>query len=204
MIIIIFSVILILIVSIFLVTRNSKKVSKFYKRKSDTPKGIVFFDIDDTLTNISREEIESVVNHCKNKGYEIGIITASLRTPEYVCDKNKANIINSNWAANELCRELNKNNFKLFNSLSTTGGSFIFKFPEYERDEYFYGKQKGWQMLQTAKRQNIDPANTFLFDDNIFVLKGAKQINPSGNFIHIDNNTTEKKLNINLISKILV
>lgn len=188
---------------IFLILKKTKSVSNFHMKKKGL-KGIVFFDIDDTLTNISHEEIENVVNYSKEKGYSIGIITASLRTPGYVCDKNKANLINSKWATDKLCSELNKNNFKLFNSLSTTSGNFIFKFPEYEKDEYFYGKQKGWQMLQTAIKQNVDPSNTFLFDDNIFVLKGAEKINPKGNFIHVDNNTDHKKLNIDLISKILV
>lgn len=200
MIIITILIFLLFVFVIFLILKKKRSVSNFHMKK----KGIIFFDIDDTLTNISHEEIKKVVKYSKEKGYEVGIITASLRTPKYVCDKNKANLITSKWVTDELCSELNKNNFKLFNSLSVTNGNFIFKFPDYEKDEYFYGKQKGWQMLQTAIKQNIDPSRTFLFDDNILVLKGAKKINPNGNFIHVDNNTYHKKLNTDLISKILV
>ena len=164
-----------------------------YKNKQDS-KGIVFFDIDDTLSNMEMSEKDNIINHCINKGYKIGIITASLRTPSHVCNGKHADTEISPWASDSLCKQLHKDEFKLFNSLIYTAGSENFEFPGNIKDQFFYGRQKGWQMIQTCQKNNIDISKSFLFDDNPDVLKGANMVNKDGVFVLVDNNSHNKKL----------
>ena len=179
-----------IILLVFITTCKTRKDEYINK----VSKGIVFFDIDDTLSNMDMREKDNIITHCIDKGYKVGIITASQRTPSHVCNGEYANTSISNWSSDSLCKHLENNNFELFNSLVYTTGSGDFKFPENIRDRFFYGKQKGWQMIQSCQKFNIDISKSFLFDDNLDVIMGASMINKNAKYVHVDNNNPGKKL----------
>ena len=200
---------IIIILFIGLIFCFKSKNSKNNYRNSKRYKGIVFFDIDDTLTNTS-ENVENLISYCLNENYKVGIITASNRPIDYVCNSKSGlkNNFNSPWMSNLLCKHMAKDNFKTYNTLSLTNGKNI-KIPyEIQNPPYTfrferYGLQKGWQMKKCAKENNIEPSKTYLFDDNTDVLRGAKRINPQGTFVHVDNKKLNKKLNVNMLKMIL-
>ena len=193
-----------LLISALLIFTLSRSTNDGYANTPPKLSGIVYFDIDDTLTNMPAEDKERIMEHCVEKGYKVGIITASMRSPSNICSDTGGSGVH--WAADSMCTELKKDNFELFNSLLYTGGKTDFKFPSYPYDSLFYGRQKGWQMLESSKKLGVEPANTYLFDDNQNVLVGAKEINPYGNFIYVNNDVPngEYKLDYDRISKIIV
>ena len=67
-----------------------KSVSSF-SNISPKLKGIVYFDIDDTLSTARFDDANKAINSILDKGYGVGIVTASNRTINDVCYGNQAN-----------------------------------------------------------------------------------------------------------------
>ena len=185
-----------------LITTSDDSQPDPFKNKPSKISGIVYFDVDDTLTNMPDEDRERIIRHCVDRGYKVGIITASMRTPGHACTETGDS--GAYWSSNSLCNELKNDKFKLFNSLLYTSGDRNFIFPSFGNGMTVYGRQKGWQMLESSRQFGVDPSNTYLFDDNKSVLVGAEEINPTGNFVYVNNNTQTNTLDYNMISRIIV
>lgn len=179
--------------------------SKFAHKKNTRKKGIVFFDIDDTLSTIPKEENHKIIKHCIDSNYDIGIVTASKRPINFVCNNYTPSNI-SRWAPSILCNKLQENNFKTFNSLVVTSGQPYYILNEaykYDKDKYIYGKLKGLQILKTIQQMNIENLKNYdviLVDDQLDVLEGAKQVAPFIRQIHVNNNNIKNRLSIKLLN----
>lgn len=200
---IIFILIVFAIVLLIKLFKPRHSISEFRNINEKKYQGIVFFDIDDTLTNTT-ENTDELVKFCLENNYKVGIITASNRPKTYVCNGNKKNNVNSPWMSDVLCDYMSKNKYSTYNTLSLTNGEDV-NLPYFGSNKEYkrYGRQKGWQMIESARKNNIDPSNSYLFDDNIEVLNSAREVNPVGNFIHVDNNVTHETLNIQMLKRVL-
>jgi hypothetical protein len=161
------------------------------------PLSLVYFDIDDTLTNADPEEVNMIINFLtEERNCIIGIITASRRTINHVCFEEETNKY-FDWVPKNLCVALNKNKFKTFNSHIVEAGETTEPYLEWD-----FGIKKGQQMKKGQKQYNIKPEHVHLFDDNIRVLKHARQVMPHSKFHIVDNNNFRSKLTLNRIKNI--
>jgi hypothetical protein len=166
-------------------------------------RGIVYFDIDDTLTTMTPEDKESVINYCIDKGYEVGIITASDRPIESLGTRNGSTSLTCpSWMPHKLYTCMENVDFETYNSQSLTSGLLI-SFPSFGDDIYSVGRKKGWQMILGASILGYMPSQTFLFDDNKDVITGASEINRYGKFIHVNNNIDKTTLSLENIKNII-
>lgn len=164
--------------------------------KSLPLRGIVYFDIDDTLTTMKPDDKESIIIECLQNGFGVGIITASDRPIDYVCVHDKANKLMSPWMPHALCEWMSIRNFDTYNSMSLTAGEKI-KFPYFDS----YGGKKGWQLEHGRKLFGVD--TTILFDDNSEVIREAMFYSPKSLYVHIDNANSDKQLDLELIQNII-
>lgn len=166
-------------------------------------KGLVCFDLDDTLTNATFKEIEECLEYLTKENYKIGIITASRRKIDHVCLENKSNV---HWCPNKLCEILNNDNFENFNSLSVTSGIDheieIPIFKTYDESSSFFGMRKAIQMMGCKNKYKINESQCHLFDDQPLVLKWAKTIMPKAHYHLVDNNTPDKKISVEYLIKV--
>jgi len=186
------------------ITLYTNKNNFVHRGKLNSKKGIVFFDIDDTLSTIPKQKNQEIIKHCIENGYDIGIVTASKRPINYVCNNSQTNHM-SQWAPDILCEELHKHNFVTYNShVVTTGEEFsISNAPQYNFDKHIYGKLKGWQISETLRRMNnynLPGYDVILVDDNIDVLNGASQIVPFLRKVHVNNNITSQTLSEQILN----
>jgi len=172
----------------------------FYYPRSN---GIVFFDIDYTLSNMPECDRETIIQHCIDKGYDVGIITASNRPIHYLvnCD-GTANKELSPWLSNTLAKYLHDTNFRTYNTMSLTTGVEL-PFPNFEYDHRMYGLKKGWQMKVSIDKFRYNKSKCYMFDDQKIVLDSANDICDGVNYIHIDNNNPFRQLNISLIKRLI-
>jgi hypothetical protein len=173
-------------------------------KQGDQPaiKGIVYFDIDDTLTTMESRDREEIIQHCIDKGYEVGIITASDRTIDSLRFVEHYTDVSRRWLPKTLYSHMEKNDFETYNSHSITAGTTI-EFPSFGNDIYTVGRKKGWQMTLGAGILGVVPSKTFLFDDNKDVINGAKLMNPYGKFTHVNNNVYSSTLSLEMITDII-
>jgi hypothetical protein len=178
-------------------------ISLFVKQEDQpTIKGIVYFDIDDTLTTMETDDREKIIQHCIDKGYEVGIITASDRTIDSLRFVEIFTDVSKRWLPKTLYSYMKTNDFETYNSYSITGGTRM-EFPSFGNDIYTVGRKKGWQMTMGSGILGVMPSKTFLFDDNKDVIDGARQMNPYGKFIHVNNNVDSSTLSLEMITDII-
>lgn len=158
-------------------------------------KGVCLFDIDNTLTNGTENEL--VVKQCLDEGYAVGISTAN---PYYT----PHTIRFFKWMPNNLYQFMVQNNFDTFNNVSSlylNGKIEKDKYDEIDSQIYsstinVYGWRKCFSLISTAKLYEIeDLKKVFLFDDDKGYINGALSFNDKVNIIRIDNNDPSYFLN---------
>ena len=195
MLLLLFTLSLICFVGYFLYTYvfSKKSVSSFLKRKSKL-KGIVYFDIDDTLSTAHFHNKDEAIEAILDKGYGVGIVTASDRTINDVCFGNQANEQLSPWMPNALCDWMASRDFNTYNSRSLTAGKKT-TFPHFGGMYEEIGRKKGWQMKNGMDLFGLkDDSSVILFDDNARVIQDAMQYFPQGKFVNVNNNNPQSAL----------
>lgn len=173
---------------LFLKYFSNKSISTFKAQPSQKVKGIVYFDIDDTLSTAHFNHKEAAIDAILNKGYGVGIITASDRTIEHVCSGNQANQELSPWMPDSLCGWMSNRDFDTYNSRSLTAGKRT-TLPNFGGTYEEIGRKKGWQMKHGMELLGIEDASkVILLDDNTRVIEDASQYFPHGRFINVNNN----------------
>jgi hypothetical protein len=165
-------------------------------------RGIVFFDIDNTLTDMPERDRESMIVAVTNAGYDIGIITASMRPKHYLVNEDGTpNLTASPWMSTALAKILVDTDFKTFNTLEFTAGKYspIFRSP----DPKTFGWRKGLQMKTCIRNGNYNVKKSYLFDDQQLVLTAAKEKCPGARFVIVNNRVPELSLTTDRIMKIL-
>lgn len=179
-----------------------KSVSSYSNRKSKL-KGIVYFDIDDTLSTAHFDDKNKAIKAILNKGYGVGIVTASDRTINDVCHGNRANQQFSPWMPDALCDWMSKRDFDTYNSRSLTAGKKT-PFPYFGGMYEEIGQKKGWQMKHGMDLFEVeDASNVILFDDNRTVIEDALQYFPQGRFVNVNNNYLPSALTNKLVDSII-
>jgi|GEM_PF-4195665 len=160
------------------------------------PKGICFFDIDGTLTQNSKDINDLVINSCLQRGFLVGIITASPRRVEDVCALPS---IPSN-----LCYLIKMNSSYMYNSFGIRSGkawAFMPEFsnvsynPEATQEEFAkipaLGEKQGYRKAYQAQYfrdtyyPSIPDQCVILFDDQYAVLRGYKAYGKN-NYLVVD------------------
>lgn len=173
----------------------------YYYNRSNV--GVVFFDIDDTLSTMRMCDQDDIIQHCLDKGYDVGIITASDRPIDYLVNRDgTANKDKSPWMSGKLARYLHDTGFRTYNSRSLTRG-IPSSFPNFRRDARMFGWKKGYQMRVAVDEFGYDPSKSYLLDDQAIVLRAANEIYTGPNYIQIDNNDHTKQLNTVLIKRLI-
>ena len=200
-------VFIIIIVTFFMLKKNNTNKNNIHEKynlnseyhKKQTPSYLVYFDIDDTLTNANPIELNKIIKFLtEEKNCKIGIITASQRTIEHVCIGDEPNEY-FDWVPRNLCVSLNKSNFDTFNSHVIEAGKKTVPYSNWD-----FGFKKGTQMKIGQLQHNICPTKIYLFDDNFSVLQDAKRIMPLSNFFMVDNNCEYLGLTFDRIKKIFI
>ena len=182
---------------------SKKSVSSYSNRQSSKLKGIVYFDIDDTLSTARFDVKDKAIESILNKGYGVGIVTASDRTIDDVCHGNRANQQFSPWMPDAMCDWMSSRNFDTYNSRSLTAGNKI-TFPHFGGTYEEIGRKKGWQMKYGMHSLGInDASNVILFDDNAAVIEDALQYFPHGRFVNVNNNNPQSALTNKLVDFII-
>ena len=165
-------------------------------------KGIVFFDIDNTLTDMPEQDRESIIHACISAGYDIGIITASMRPKEYLVNSDGSpNLAMSPWMSIALANILTETNFSTFNTLEYTAGKYSPLL--IVNDPKTFGWRKGTQMKINIRNGNYDVKKSYLFDDQKIVLQAALEKCKGANMILVNNTIPELSLTTDRIVKIL-
>ena len=134
-------------------------------------KGICYFDIDGTLIT-AKGDRDTMMQECLDNNFAIGIITASPRTVDMICDGDKAR---ESWMSDLLCKQFKENNAKMYNSTTEVAGSKIF--PHGYDGTKNQGHVKGWDMKygRDLVDKNIPDKCIVLFDDQQPVMDGVKK-----------------------------
>lgn len=177
---------------------NDGKFNKVYR-------GIVYFDIDGTLTSVNDiKETELIIDECLKRNYMVGIITASTRT---ISDLKP-----NDWMSENFYSHLKDHSFITFNSFYTIAGNsnenITYFLDQLAKDFNVFsaeniGKRKGVQMYygwRYLTGENVNPNRIILFDDLFWVLKYAQTEFPNGTFVHV---SRENPLNHNLVKNVL-
>lgn len=159
------------IITFLLYVTGVIKPEKFEKIETRTggKKKLLLLDIDNTLTDINPSESTRLLNAAIDNGYELGVITASDRPIEMLCNGRVGNEIRSPFMPDILCERIYNNNYKTFNTYSITLGN-----PDYPRSEfvystnpYKYGLRKGKQAQQSKDDMKFD--QVIILDDQKIV-----------------------------------
>ena len=140
-------------------------------------KGICYFDIDGTLTT-SQQDQNDLVKQCLDNNFAVGIVTASGRTIDHICDGNKPIVP---WMPSKICEQFNKNNGKMYNSLRVLAGTSLYKeIPKDYPVNSSPGYIKGYSMTYGRDKfyPNVPDKCVVLFDDQPSFLEGVKKFNP--------------------------
>lgn len=136
-------------------------------------KGICYFDIDDTLSTAIGDRNE-MMKQCLDNNFDIGIITASSRKIEDICDGDKAKV---SWMPDLLCKQFKKNDGHMFNSTNTIAGKKVL--PKGYPSEKDHGYIKGFDMKygRDTFYRGIPDKCIVLFDDQQPVIDGVHTFN---------------------------
>ena len=171
------------------------------KNKLNT--GILFFDIDATMSDMPVNDRDFVMQYCVNKGYDIGIITASDRPKWYLVNEDGSpNYEFSPWITPIMSKILFDTKFKNYNTMTLTGGR-IERFPYFPEDRKMYGWKKGWQMDKAIIDGGYDRSKSYLFDDQMIVLDAVSEICHGVNLILVDNTYSNRTLDMSMIGRLL-
>ena len=142
---------------------------------SESTKGICYFDIDGTLITANGDRDE-MMKTCLDNNFDIGIITASSRSLEDLCDGDISKV---KWMPNSLCKRFKDTGGRLFNSAVSVAGSS--NLPSNYPKNTDYGFIKGFNMsfCRDSFYSEIPDKCLLLFDDDPNYLKGVKQFNPN-------------------------
>ena len=177
-----------MIIILFIVAWGFITDWKFFKSKKESfnlEKGICFFDIDGTLID-AIDDVDDIVQKCLDNNFEVGIITASGRTPEMLCSGEKPLVP---WSGSKLCKYLNDTNNITYNSATPIlAGKYKLPndFPSPHKNPQ--GTCKGYAMIHASKIRNIKPENIVLFDDQKPVVDDVKRFHPSLDAVLVDCN----------------
>lgn len=157
-------------------------------------KGLVLFDIDDTLSTNSYVENFLSVDYCIKNNYAVGICTAgAYYTPE--------NLNNFRWMPLNLSEFLRKTNNKTFNNVARgyiCNNDSVFQIKRMLRivkeanvqisDTEMIGFIKGYAAAVTAGLiGGINSYDIYLLDNDPNVITGFKKFNPVMNAIPAGN-----------------
>jgi hypothetical protein len=161
-------IIIFCLISCFILLSVCFKKEKY--TTNTTPKGIVFFDIDGTLTHaIDKDRIIQV---CLDYGFRVGIVSASFRSRDDACKQS--------WMPPKLCKLFSETDFELFNTLINMNGKL--QFPQNYPYKESYGYKKGFAMVYSRDHcvdtQNIPDSRLILFDDDPGFIRDVKRFNP--------------------------
>ena len=157
------------------ITTNSPNTNYITNKQPISPKGICYFDIDNTLTTADGN-IDDMMNVCLDNNFDIGIITASNRTLSMLCDGDKSK---KQWMSDVMCKRFNQTNGKLYNSSVSVGGNPTLP-PNYPNNNN-PGYNKGFDMTfcRDSFYNDIPDKCLLLFDDDPVYLKGVNKFNPT-------------------------
>ena len=136
-------------------------------------KGICYFDIDGTLTTAKKGEANAMMQECLDNDFAIGIITASSRTVDMLCDGDKSKF---EWMPSLLCKQFSENNAKMYNSTVEIAGKKDLPRDYNNIKTNTQGYVKGWTMKygRDLVDKNIPDKCIVLFDDQEHVLSDVK------------------------------
>lgn len=169
-----------------------------HSTSNETPsaKGIVFFDIDGTLTDINVSEKEDIIQYCLSHGYAVGIMTASSRIPRHICNKN---IPLHEWMPETLCSFMKETDYLTFNSSTVVAGMNSSTFKHFDQKylsqlsigltgttTLVSGIRKGLQMKFIQHITQLPCQNIILIDNDPMYIFGAKCIFPDGIFVCVN------------------
>lgn len=180
---ILFLVIILSCILIYYITKSyfckTCKSSSLIKSDKKKIKGICYFDIDDTLTT-AKGDPDEIMKECLKNDFAIGIITASNRKVNQICNRDKAGVP---WMSDILCKQFNENNKKMYNSTSLVAGESIDKVIKngwpVDKINYDPGFVKGWDMEYGKRKfyKDVPDKCIVLFDDQKYYMDGVKRFN---------------------------
>lgn len=144
-------------------------------------KGICYFDIDGTLTTAPGDSSykDEMMQQCLYNDFAIGIVTASPRKIEDICN---GAIARDPWMSNLLCKQFQENGGKMYNSTKVLAGGSIFP-EDYPANKDPANKDpgyiKGFNMNYGRDKfyPDIPDKCLVLFDDQQPVLDGMLNFN---------------------------
>ena len=152
---------------------------KYSQEYSTDIKGICYFDIDGTLIS-ANGSTDEMIKVCLDNNFAVGIITASTRKIEHICDGDKGRF---DWMPNLLCKQFSENGGKMYNSIVVVSGDSIFPrdYPHWASNGVNPGYIKGFNMKYGRDKfyPHVPDEMVVLFDDQQPVLDGVKQFNPN-------------------------
>ena len=186
-------IILIIICSTFILYLTKKPKCGSSGRAQPTTKnlaipkrnGICYFDIDDTLTT-SISEADSLMKECLNNNFDIGIITASNRSINHICNGPIAGGFehdSNKWMSSILCKHFkDTNNVTFNNSMIVAGKPAPINLPVDKLPldpHHIAGYMKGYSMNYGKNLLYPDMPDkcVVLFDDQQDYIDGVKRFN---------------------------
>ena len=134
-------------------------------------KGICYFDIDDTLTS-AKGNIKNLMKKCIDNNFAVGIITASSRKIEDICDGDKSK---QPWMPDLLCKQF-KYNPSLYNSSVILSGKPRLT-PNIPYDKYGIVKAHDMEYCRNLHYPYIPDKCLVLFDDQKDIINNVKFYN---------------------------
>lgn len=166
--------------------------------ESQSFSGIVFFDIDGTLTKVDSKQKESLIEYCLSHNFAVGIMTASSRKPYHLCNIDN-HLSLYEWMPSKLCTFLKDTNYITYNSHEICAGMTKHndRYPIHIHDRNLSnisielvgtnvlipGIRKGFQMKYIQHITQFDSAKIILIDNDPLYIFGAKCVFPNGTFV---------------------
>lgn len=168
--------------------------------KSSIYKGICYFDIDGTLIT-ANGNIDEMMKTCLDNNFDIGIITASPRTLDMLCNLETGES-KEKWMSDILCKRFSETSGRLFNSSNTVAGKSILP-PNYPKKSVDYGYIKGYDMTfcRDSFYPDIPDKCLLLFDDDPLYIKGVNNFNANLDVECANTDCGGNRLNINTVKK---
>lgn len=165
------------LIYVVLNTKKSKK-SKPIILSDNIPRGICYFDIDDTLTT-AIDSPDDIIQACLDNNFAVGISTASKRTINDICEVDGTP--KESWMSHKLCKQFRENP-NMFNSAYPIIAGMTQNNPNFPRNrqEETQGAMKGFHMKYGKETiyPNIPDKCVVLFDDNTQFINDMKKSQP--------------------------
>jgi hypothetical protein len=164
-------IILFLLFYIFYCIINSLFCNKEFYKKNNKKKGICYFDIDDTLTTATGN-IDNLMKKCIDNNFAVGIITASPRKIEHLCNGDKSI---QPWIPDFLCKQFNTDP-SLYNSSIVLSGKPRTT-PKIPYNIYGIVKAHDMEYCRNLHHPYIPDKCLVLFDDQKDIISNVKKYN---------------------------